>query len=311
MVEVINMLNIDVFHRLQQWIAQDIGNRGISKIANPMDLYESVMTLSTASSVMIITGFCIKDTMTGETDGPMGAAVLARGLQKLGKEVVLVSDNYSEELLKVCCKVLEIEVPIENVPYDGAEDFCIQLLNEFQPSHVVALERPGRAADGGCYSMRGEDLREIIPDTDLLLKKSREEGITTVAIGDGGNEMGMGKARSLILQLLPQGEKIVAVTEADHLVVADVSNWGGYAILAGLSILTSQQLLHSEESEKNMLQAIIDAGGVDGCTKKRELTVDGLSLETNLRILKGLGELVQETLENIEEIVKLKVLQHS
>lgn len=311
MMGVIKMRNKDVFHSLQQRITQDMGNRGISKIADEKDFQEAIVTLHGASSVMIVTGFCIKDTMTGETDGPMGAVALASGLQKLGKEVVLISDQYSEELLMACCKVLETKVPIEIVPYDGAEAFCVQLLDQYKPSHVVALERPGRAADGGCYSMRGEDLGVIIPDTDILLKESKQRGITTVAIGDGGNEMGMGKVKSVIAQLVPEGERITAVTEADYLIIADISNWGGYAIVAGLSILTSQQLLHNEESEKNMLKAMIDVGGVDGCTKMRELTVDGLSLEVNLDILKGLQEIVREHLGNSEEIIRLKNLQYS
>lgn len=303
---------IEAFQEIQALITQDLGNRGLTKNIYLEDFRYAIEELYEASMVMIVTGFCIKETMTGETDGPLGAASLANGLLQLDKKVVLITDKYSQELIEACCKSLNIKIPIEVVPFDGSDDFCRHLLEKYQPSHIVALERPGRAMDGGCYSMDGEDLRDIIPNTDLLLRKVVDKNIVTIAIGDGGNEMGMGKVRSILSQCLPEGEKISAITAADYLVIADVSNWGGHAFVAGLSLLASQRLLHNEEMEERMLGAIVHAGAVDGCTKERTMTVDGLSLETNLLILNGLHTILNKySGSKVRENMHYEALQYN
>ena len=53
-----------------------------------------------------------------------------------------------------------------------------------------------------------------------------------IAIGDGGNEMGMGKVIDRIRnsEKIKDGDKIGAVTICDFLIAASVSNWGGYAL---------------------------------------------------------------------------------
>jgi len=103
----------------------------------------------------------------------------------------------------------------------------------------------------------------------------------------------MGKISSYIIEALYNGEKICAAFAADFLIIAGVSNWGGHALAAALSILTGSMLLHGTETEEKLLESIVTAGAVDGCTKKRTMTVDGLSLEDNLNIL----DLLRETIE--------------
>ena len=62
--------------------------------------------------------------------------------------------------------------------------------------------------------------------------------MTTIGIGDGGNEIGMGKLPAgLIAQHVPNGAQIACVTSCDHLVVAGVSNWGAYGLAAGVRLL--------------------------------------------------------------------------
>ena len=58
-----------------------------------------------------------------------------------------------------------------------------------------------------------------------------------LAVGDGGNEIGMGKLPpGLIARTVPNGEKIACVTSCDQLVVAGVSNWGAYGLMAALAV---------------------------------------------------------------------------
>lgn len=291
------------FTKIEELIGFDAGGRGLGGNILRGELEKAVKSLYLGSRIYVVTGFCIKDALIGETDGPMGAASLANALLQLGKEVSLITDKYSESLLRACCRILKINTPIFVVPHEGAGAYCKELLDSQPPTHVVAVERPGRAQDNRCYSMRGEDITEFVPNTDPLFIEAQQRGIVTIAVGDGGNEMGMGRIKEIIQQKVSNGEKITAVTEADYLIIAGVSNWGGHGLAAGFSILASKMLLHDTSEELEMLKAMVEVGAVDGCSKKCQCTVDGLSLETNLDIVKQLREIVQAEISDLKEEV--------
>ena len=63
---------------------------------------------------------------------------------------------------------------------------------------------------------------------------------------------------------------------ADYLIPAGVSNWGAFALVAALSLLSGKMLLRLPANERSVLQAIFEAGAVDGCTRRHEISVDGL-----------------------------------
>ena len=277
---------------IEELVGEDAGCRGLGTSIQMGDLEKAAESLYTSNKVFIVTGFCIKDLCIGETDGPIGAASLANSLLQLGKDIILITDEYSEGLLKACCRVLKMDIPIMVVPFEGAEAYCSKLIEVHLPSHVVAVERPGRALDGKCYSMRGEDITDFVPNTDPLFIEAKNKGIVTIAVGDGGNEMGMGKIKEIIETKVNIGDKISAVTIADYLIVAGVSNWGGHGLSAAFSLLASKMLLHDAKEEEEMLKAMVEVGAVDGCSKKCECTVDGLSLEVNLEIVRRLREIV-------------------
>jgi len=65
----------------------------------------------------------------------------------------------------------------------------------------------------------------------------------------------------------------------------DVSNWGCYAVTALLSGMEKRWVGHSPREESAMLVAMVDAGGVDGATRKRVPTVDGFATEENLAVV--------------------------
>lgn len=289
------------FKEIENIIRKNLGQRGMDKINLGGEMEKSAKDLLESTRVMIVTGFVIKDKLIGETDGPIGAVSLASALEQLGKRVILVTDKYSEEMLHNCCIVKGVEAPIEIVPYEEDKKFCKSLLQKYKPSHVVAIERPGRAKDGRCYSMRGEDLSDIVPDTDILFEEAKELGLTTLAVGDGGNEVGMGRVSSYVINSVKKGDKICAVTSTDYLILAGVSNWGGHALTGALSLLTNKMLLHDSKIEIEMLKSMIKAGAVDGCTKEKTLTVDGLSLNDNIGILEKIRSIVELGLTTIKE----------
>ena len=99
----------------------------------------------------------------------------------------------------------------------------------------------------------------------------------------------MGRVRG---QLVREGDlmaRIASVVDVDHLVVAGVSNWGAYGIVAQLGRLTAQRLLHTPAEERRLIDACVKAGAVDGLTRRNEATVDALDAETHAAFVALLG----------------------
>src|SRR5206468_6678552 len=107
----------------------------------------------------------------------------------------------------------------------------------------------------------------------------------TIGIGDGGNEIGMGKVRTRLAGLDALRARITTVVPVDHLVVAGVSNWGGYGIAAALGRLTGLDLLHTPEIERRLIEACVAAGACDGVTRRREPTVDSLASDMHAAVV--------------------------
>src|SRR5262249_11983598 len=109
-------------------------------------------------------------------------------------------------------------------------------------THLLALERVGPAGDGRCYTMRARDITEKMSPAQAMFGKGSGSQIT-IGIGDGGNEIGMGKIpHETIIKNIVNGELIHCRVATDHLIVAGVSNWGAYALAAGVALLRGVRL---------------------------------------------------------------------
>ena len=263
--------------RIEMLARRDPGARGLASHADTHDLCDAASELLRGERIVIVTGFCIRAAMIGETDGPPGALAIADALRQLGKEVVLVSDAHSKGLLDAGAAVYgtAFRTLVLDVKQGIADRQIDELLADFKPTQVLAIERPGSAIDGHRYSMRDESLDDLVPAADRLLAPGAP--YRTIAIGDGGNELGMGSLRTALMARINHGELIFCATRADHVIAAGISNWGGSALVAALSLLSGRALLRGPEHERAVLRAIIAAGAVDGCTRKNELSVDGLA----------------------------------
>lgn len=258
-------------------INTDVGNRGVLGVyldyrrQNPNFLHNSAkMFLDNYAKVLIVTGFPIPPGMIPETDGPPGALALAKAVEVLGGKAEVLT--YPEVRRALKCFGVEL---VEKPDLSGY-------------SLVIAVETPGRAADGRYYSMSGLEIRREAFDWAVL--KARELGIPTIGIGDGGNEAGMGKIRELVERYVPHGERIASVVETDGLVLSAVSNWGAYGLIAEASIEVGRNLLADWDEEK-AVNAMVDAGLIDGVSKKLAPTVDGISLGVHTRMVELLKEI--------------------
>ena len=292
----------DYVEKIKKIISRNSENRGMSGLSINKDLENSAVELNESDTVVIVTGFCIKFCRIGETDGPLGAISLAHALHMLGKKVVIVTDKYSADILKNGIEDLSLEVDIIAIEDENAEAVNYEIMEKYKPQHVIAIERPGRAKDGKSYSMSGEDITEYSPDTDIIFQLAKKNGIKTSAIGDGGNEIGMGKIEDYVKDNVHLGEKICAETSTDNLIVAGISNWGGHALSSVLSVINNRMLMYDALTETEILKRIVLAGAVDGCTGEKEMTVDGLSFSENIKTFRELREIAEN------ELIKRKLI---
>lgn len=221
--------------------------------------------------VFIGTGFPVVETF--ETDGPVGTIALYDALETLGATPVIVCGRPISEALASKYRVIEIRVG----DHDRREHEALMALYEYLPEAVVSIERPGQAADGAYYNMRGEDISPRTACFDSFMNMAR---CPTIAVGDGGNEIGMGNVSDALKDL----NIVPAATTCDELIVADVSNWGAYGIISFLSVWNDRDLL-KEINPLNILKYISEFGSVDGVTRINELTEDGLPVTEGESIL--------------------------
>jgi hypothetical protein len=274
---------------VDQILALDPGHRGIAAFSHPGAAVKAARALRGAKRVLIVTGFTVEPDMP-ETDGPPGAAVLGRALRRLGARVTYVTDAINVPLVEAALKTLD--EPSEVVVFPGGPAGARTLLASEKPTHLVAIERPARNRAGDYLNMRGDSVAAWNAPIDELFVLSsgrassgRRARPVTVGIGDGGNEIGMGSVRGKIAKLDGLRARIAAIVRVDHLVVAGVSNWGGYGVVAALAWLTGLDLLHTPEIERRLIDACVAVGACDGVTRRREPTVDSLAADTHAAVV--------------------------
>lgn len=269
-----------------------LASRGLGGLDLPGAYLEAARRLLDAKSILILTGFPIRGAALGETDGPPGALALGNALERLGIQVAYATDDTSAPLLALGGPKLSLRAAIYPFLPEVDETTLERLYTDFDPDLVFAIERPGKAADGLCHSMRGEVISDLTPSLDLFFELAVRDHKPTLAIGDGGNEIGMGRLYEAVVKQVPRGETIAAVTAADILMPAAVSNWGAYVLTGTLSLLCGRDLLISAETASDLLHTMVDMGAVDGATKRQEATVDGYSFEENQAVIKAVHDLL-------------------
>jgi hypothetical protein len=239
--------------------------------------------------VLIATGFYILSAGKHETDGPPGAIAIGNALQALGRKVSYVSDRHTTPMLRdwLGSKAEVIEFPIADV--ETSRRAASDTLGRAKPGLVISIERCGRTRDDTYLNMRSVDITPHTARLDYMF----ESGIPSIGIGDGGNEIGMGN----LVEIIPSVDhlpKDPAVTKVDRLIIASVSNWGGYGLVAALSRLAGRNLLPSVEEDERLIRRMVETGAVDGTSGENKYYVDNFTLEENGELLAQLHRLVAE-----------------
>lgn len=262
----------------------------------------------------------------GETDGPLGIVSLARALS-LGLGItpvfVLEERHIPPTMAAAAAGGLSVAASPPGgtdhrmallVPFptgaDNGQRAAGRLVSEHQPQAVVFVEKLGPNLQGVVHSVSGYPRDpNAIGAASFLADEARARGVLTIAVGDNGNEIGFGVIADVVRSVLPHGRRcrcpcasgIACVSEADVLVVSSISNWGAYGIAACLGYLMGDpELLHDEETERRMLEACVQAGGVDGALGRRELSVDGVPVNVQAAFVTMLRWIIISGLRTIE-----------
>ena len=258
--------------------------RGMALVSQALSpgycLRAATMLLAAEGNVVICTGFPVADTF--ETDGPAGALALYEFCERMGLKPWLLAGGPLIDALGTGVRARMLSAFDRELAAIEAE----QLLNDLEPSLIIMIERPGHAGDGCYYNIRGIDISAVCRPAEPYVEQA---DCPVIGIGDGGNEIGMGRAGSVLdaLNIRP------AVTGCDELVVADVSNWGAYGIVAMAEYLTQQPPLAWLEPQP-LLERLVDVGAVDGVTQQKSPTEDGLAIEVGLDLINRIQRLLSQ-----------------
>lgn len=306
--------------RIEQAIAQieeicsrDLGGRGIDAMAKHAKggLYGAARSVAEhpAPHVVVMTGFWILHGKppSPENDGPPGAVHIAAALQAAGIPVRLVTDTLSAYAVKATVQGSGLACEVDVVSLSGKGGEHGRSIDELKAdwsaasppiSHVIAIERCGPRADGKTYNARGFDISAVNAPLHELFSGGPW---TTIGIGDGGNELGMGSLpRNLIEDHVMNGANVACATPCDHLIVCGVSNWGGYAVPAALALLRpalSSEFtarLNAEASLEILKVAVFDGHAVQGATGTEVLSVDKLPWDIHAGVLGEVVRVVEE-----------------
>jgi hypothetical protein len=285
---------------IEALVCRDVGRKTSELIAaSAGELAAAASSLGKATRVGLITGFFVPrgEVAAPETDGPVGTALLAAALAACGVPARIAVDTPCAGAVRAAVSAAGGGVAVDEVGVDESLDRLIGDWRSAGVSHAVAIERCGRSADGRPRNMRGVDVSPwTAPLDDLFLAGPW----IRLAVGDGGNEIGMGKLPpGLIARTVPNGEKIACVTSCDRLVVAGVSNWGAYGLMAALAVARPDWAAKiatflTAERDLAVTRATVDkAGAVDGVTAQREATVDGFGPEIHGALIDELGRIAR------------------
>jgi D-glutamate cyclase len=289
--------------------------------------------LARGRHVGIVTGFFVPEAQppAAETDGPPGAVVLAVALQSIGIHATIITDDWCASAVRAAaraagCADSTIAVcPAKSEPW-------ITSFYDHPPgqtlTHLIAIERVGPSHDqqslleqrrsgpaplaeflgpvpsehrDRCHNARGVIIDDYTAPLHRLFEigPHRPHGLSTIGIGDGGNEIGMGCVpwEDLVRRLpRPEAARTCCRIATDWNIIAGTSNWGGFALAAAtLSLANRTEALAAmdEAYHRQILETMVTEGpALDGMIRRFEPTVDGLPFTTYIQTWLGIRRLL-------------------
>ena len=272
----------------------------------------------------IMTGFVLQPFKKAEMDGIVSAALLCRALVlAFGAKPVIVCPQANYEAVRQLapCVGLHLredmaelrEIPVSMGVICFTPDKSLapkqadEIIERDHPAAVISVECPGANEKGVYHNATGLDVTELEAKQDILFEKLQAMGVLNIAIGDLGNEIGMGAIGETLESYIPYTGKnacrcgcrggIAVRTRADNLITATVSDWGCYAMIAALAYLKENpDIMHTPELERKTMETACRSGMIDMYGWMIP-AIDGFGPEINLPIVALMRELVISTLK--------------
>ncbi|MDR0751674.1 MAG: DUF4392 domain-containing protein [Christensenellaceae bacterium] len=242
--------------------------------------------------VFIIVGFVLLPHKKAEMDGINGAMMLARAIYRSfsAKPIIICPEDNLKAVenmaydagLHLYNNVSDVRnYPISMGVITFTKDSELAKIQSHEiiekwgiPSAAIAIEAPGANSIGVYHNATGLDMTEYEAKADILFKYLQKLKVRTFAIGDLGNEMGMGTIKKHIEKYIPYAAPsgcrcgcrggIASDSAADVILTATVSDWGAYGITAALAfLLQNDAILPTPELIERMMIVASRSGMVD------------------------------------------------
>ena len=234
----------------------------------------------------------------GETDGPIGAAVVGRVLAQLGHRVTFCCERQIEPAMRRFAEIAGAPFDFEGLtlgdPFGHAA-----LAARFDGA--VFIEKIGTNRKGVHHTSSG--LSSDTDDADLsgFVREMNDAGKWSIGLGDGGNEIGFGVIEQTVRKLVrygdacrcPCGGGIATSLATTVCFPCAISNWGAYAILAALALIRKDpSLLHAPGKELELLAAAPGVGCFEGTVAKSKPYIDAVPPEGSAAMVQLLRSMI-------------------
>ena len=168
------------------------------------------------------------------------------------------------------------------------------------PDAVVSIECPSANKRGIYHNAGGFDVTDLEAKTDILFDLTVKKGVPNIAIGDLGNEIGMGTLSDCIENRIPSDcgccgkGGITAKTKAENIITATVSDWGCYALICMLAYITDNPEIMHDSVLQEKLMVIASENGIVDMTGEHIPAIDGFGVKITALIV----DLMRETMLN-------------
>jgi hypothetical protein len=254
--------------------------------------------------VLLASGAAVPGHMpVGENDGPIGTVVLARALLAMGHSVRVLTDPVAAEPFRGLFRSIGLTVEVLEI---GLDDRAMQERLAAESDVLCAIERLGGNVNGIIYGATGVSRAPFRANLDHLFNTARAMGKRTVAIGDGGNEIGFGNVHPQLSEAAPQfnfndvtpcGGGVYSVVKTDVLLVANSSNMGANAVTAALALLRGDlSLCHTAEEELALAHVGVGLGLIDGGSGLLRPWCDGIPPRANAAVVEVMRTIVAQAL---------------
>jgi hypothetical protein len=154
-----------------------------------------------------------------------------------------------------------------------------------------------------CFSSRLEDITRFTAKTHFLLDLAEKLGLPaeSIGIGDRGNEIGAGKIPWEVFKENSSTHReavFCSRVKTNYLISCGISNWGGYALLAGVVLAAGRlEILKkmTRKQEEKVLDYLVRHGpSIDGITRQQERSVDGIEFDGYMEVIERIKEIALE-----------------